>query len=107
MKKLKYPEYINGVKQVQNPIARFFIKLWYSEWFRCSFIICPVWLFALMVLLMARFPEYSEIFRYSCIGIYMILFTTALIKNDFTNLNRIGLNVYHEPLEVEIDEKNS
>ena len=25
-KKLHYPEYINGVKQIQNPIARFFYK---------------------------------------------------------------------------------
>lgn len=101
MSKSKYPKYINGIKQVQNPIARFCIKLWYSDWFRCIFIICPIWLFTLMVVFMCIFPDASEFIRYACIFCYLILFITGLICNDYSNLNKIGLDVYHKPLKDE------
>ena len=37
--KTKYPEYINGVKQIQNPMHRLFVRVWYSDWFRFFFIL--------------------------------------------------------------------
>ena len=98
MKKLKYPEYINGVKQVQNPIFRFFIKLWYSCWFRLTFIICPIWLFILMIVLMSIFPEYSETVRFVSLFCYITLFLLGNSRPNYTNLNKVGLDVDYQPL---------
>lgn len=103
MKKLKYPEYINGVKQVQNPVSRFFIKLWYSNWFRYTFIICPLWLFVTMAILMYCFPETSEIVRYAGIFCFVTLYFIELKFDDYTNLNRIGLDTFHRPLKEQKD----
>lgn len=98
MKKLKYPEYINGVKQIQNPIFRFFIKLWYSAWFRVTFILCPIWLFVLMIILFTIFPKYSDAIRYIGIFCFMLLHILGNVRVNYTNLNKIGLDVDHQPL---------
>jgi predicted CDP-diglyceride synthetase/phosphatidate cytidylyltransferase len=95
---MRYPKYINGIKQVQCPFKRFFIKLWYSDWFRLFFIICPVWLFVVFTALMACFPGSADIVRTSVIVAYLVLFCVGLICNDYSNLRRIGLNEYHEKL---------
>lgn len=97
-KKFRYPEYINGIKQVQCPFRRFCIKIWYSDWFRLLFIICPIWLFALMIVLFVCFPDAAGFIRDGCIASYIVLFIAGLSWNDYSNLRRIGLDEYHQPL---------
>ena len=99
MKQLKYPEYINGIKQEQNPFKRFCIKIWYSDWFRAFFIMFPVWLYALLIILMINFPEQDDLCRTLVIGVYLGLLIAALAKNDWSELRRIGLDEYHQPLK--------
>ena len=96
-KKLKYPEYINGVKQVQNPIHRLFIRIWYSNWFRFGFLLFPWWLFALIIFITIKFElQYDgQLAAIVC----MIPFYLGLIFNDYSNLRRIGLDEYHRPLK--------
>lgn len=102
--KHKYPEYINGVKQAQNPICRFFIKLWYSDWFRVLFVIFPIWLFALMTFCVINFPFFrQDKAEFIFIGIYAVIFCLALNFNDYSNLRKIGLDEYHCPLKEEAD----
>lgn len=98
-KKVYYPEYIDGIKQVQCPFKRRCIKLWYSDWFRLVFIICPIWLFVLMIGLFVYFPNSIDLIRSCCIFIYTIFLVTGLIWNDYSNLRRIGLDEYHQPLK--------
>lgn len=98
-KKLRYPKYINGIKQIQCPFKRMCMRIWYSEWFRIAFILCPIWLIVLMIMLMISFPSVSELIRYLCLTLYVVLFTTALAKNDWSELRRIGLDEYHRPLK--------
>ena len=100
-RKLKYPEYINGIRQEQNPIKRFLIRLWYSDWFRLFFIICPVWLFALTVILWIIFHGYGGPIRFGLGVTYIVVFSAGLFFNDYEQLNRIGLDVYHKPLSEE------
>lgn len=106
MKKLKYPEYINGVKQVQNPIKRLFIKLFYSDWFRLFFIIIPFWVFVPLALTAIYLPEYVEIVRLFINITYIVLLIIGLTFNDYSNLRRIGLDEYHNPLVNLEDNKN-
>lgn len=99
-KKLRYPEYINGIKQEQNPIKRLWISIWYSGWFRCFFVICPVWLLCLLVFYIIKFPQYPEMVCLGATLLYGSVFTIALFDNDFSKLNRIGLDENHKPLKV-------
>lgn len=98
-KKLRYPEYIDGIKQVQCPFKRFCIKLWYSDWFRLTFIICPIWLFVLMIILFTQFPDLIDFIRTGCIASYIICLIAGLFWNDYSELRRIGLDEYHQPLK--------
>lgn len=97
-KKLRYPEYIDGIKQVQCPFKRLCIRIWYSDWFRFVFVLCPIWLMALMIALMICFPSAAELIRCVSIGAYIVLFMAALAKNDYSELRKIGLDEYHQPL---------
>ena len=97
-KKLRYPEYINGIKQEQNPIKRFMIRVWYADWFRVTFVICPIWLLVCMVIFMWIFPLAVEFIRVATIAVYGMLFIIALIFNDYEQLNKIGLDTDHQPL---------
>ena len=101
-KKLHYPEYINGIKQIQNPIARFFIKLWYSFWYRVIFIAFPTWsiIFALISLLVYKIGFIKQLdFMPVLMGtIYGLNFWLGLLFNDYSNLRKIGLDEYHQPL---------
>lgn len=98
MKNLKYPEYINGIKQVQNPIKRFFIKLFYSDWFRIFFMIIPIWLFIPLVFITVYLPSDIEVARMLISIVYLVLFFTGMFANDYSNLRRIGLDEYCQPL---------
>ena len=111
-KKLHYPEYINGVKQIQNPIARFFIKLWYSFWYRAIFIAFPTWsiIFALISLLAYKIGFIKQLdFMPVLMGtIYGFNFWLGLLFNDYSNLRKIGLDEYHIPIINDYeDNKNS
>lgn len=77
-RKPRYPEYINGIKQVQCPFKRFCIKIWYSNWFRLIFIICPVWLFALSISLFLSFPEASKFICDGCIITHLALIAIGI-----------------------------
>lgn len=98
-KKLRYPEYINGVKQIQNPFKRVCIKIWYSEWFRFAFILCPLWLVVSVLILMLVFPTASEFIRTVFFIVYSSLLAAGIIKNDWSELRKIGLDEYHRPLK--------
>ena len=98
MKKLRYPEYINGVKQVQCPFKRLCIRIWYSELFRALFSICPIWLIVLMIILLINFPTAGELIKNITIAVYFILLALALAKNDWSELRKIGLDEYHQSI---------
>lgn len=96
--KTKYPEYINGVKQIQNPLHRLFVRVWYSDWFRFYFVLLPLWMIPFALALIALGVD-GEIVRNVCVLLYFALFGAALTFNDYTNLHRIGLDVYHNKIE--------
>lgn len=96
--KTKYPEYINGVKQVQNPLHRLFIRVWYSDWFRLIFILIPIWLIPVSIIMILCNVD-PDICTGICIVLYITVFMLGLTFNDYSNLRRIGLDEYHRKIE--------
>ena len=101
--KTRYPEYINGVKQIQNPLYRLAVRVWYSDWFRMYFILMPLWMMPFGITL-ATLGVSVDFVRNICIILYLVLCGAALAFNDYTNLYRIGLDTDHTKIEVDEDE---
>lgn len=101
--KTRYPEYINGVKQIQNPLHRLAVRVWYSDWFRMYFILIPLWMMPFAITL-ATLGVNGESVRNICVLLYLILCGAALMFNDYTNLYRIGLDTDHNKIKVKDDE---
>ena len=101
--KTRYPEYINGVKQIQNPLHRLAVRVWYSDLFRMYFVLLPLWLIPVALLLL-RAGVGADACRTICVVLYPVLCGAALTFNDYSNLRRIGLNEYHKKIEVDEDE---
>ena len=104
--KTKYPEYINGVKQIQNPLHRLAVRVWYSDWFRMYFVIVPLWMIPLALLLVMAGVG-ADACRTICLVLYFALLSAALVFNDYSNLNRIGLDIYHNELEENDNENDA
>lgn len=95
----RYPEYISGVKQEQNPIKRLAIRIWYSDIVRIVFILLGLWWQVPLELFAAY--EISKIFnvpfnqlltdmKLISIVIYVGFIALGFIFNDYNNLRRIG-----------------
>lgn len=100
MKKHRYPEYINGIKQIQNPIYRLFIQIWYSDWFRMLFILAAWWLIAVCVAIFIKVSLSTVVICVISILLYLILLVLAIKFNNYSNLRRIGLDEKHNKLEL-------
>jgi len=99
---MKYPEYINGIKQEQNSIKRFFIKLWYSDWFRVCFIIVGIWWqIPLLLYLSSKLNLSEKCMETVSIALYLGLLFLGMVFNNYSNLRRIGLNEYHRKLKTD------
>lgn len=104
---LRHPEYINGVKQVQNPVHRIAISIWYSDWFRCWFLMIPWWELAIVLLLRVKFKvPITDDWRGVIAALCLTPFWIGIIFNDYTNLYRIGLDTNHKPLKVKEERSN-
>lgn len=97
---MKYPEYIDGIKQVQNPIHRLFIKTWYSDWFRLWFLAFPWWWIIILVYISCKFNLDDKQGKIMAL-LSTLPFFIGLAFNDYSNLRRIGLNEDH----IEIKER--
>ena len=95
---MKYPEYINGVKQVQNPIYRLIIRVWYSEWFR-GCILFGIPHVPVLIYLACKYNWNSDLGEAIVLGSYLMFFALGLAINDWSNLRRIGLTEYHEKIQ--------
>jgi hypothetical protein len=98
--KTKYPEYINGVKQIQNPLHRLFVRVWYSDWFRFFFILLPLW-WIFIVVILASFDVDRDLIVLLSVSEYLLMATAAIEYNDYSNLRRIGLDENHNKIEVD------
>lgn len=96
----RYPEYINGIKQEQNPIRRLFIRYWYNDIFRVGVFVFPLWLLVLGVVLFA-FGLLDHPMALPLFGALYLSGFLALCKwNNYSNLRRIGLDELGRPLEI-------
>lgn len=100
MLKTKYPEYINGVKQIQNPLHRLFVRVWYSDWFRFFFVMLPIWWLPVVAIL-SSFDVDQKLIILIFVSGYLLMATAAMEYNDYSNLRRIGLDENHNKIEVE------
>jgi hypothetical protein len=98
MKKLKYPEYINGIKQVQNPVHRFIIRIWYSEPFR-FLIMFGIPYVPLFIYLAMKCNWNDHLAEAVTMGSYVLGWILGLSINDWSNLRKIGLTEYHNKIK--------
>ena len=97
----KYPEYINGIKQEQNPIRRLFIRYWYNDIFRIGVFVFPLWLLVLGGVLISLGAHESPIMLPAFGVLYLSGFLALCKWNNYSNLRRIGLDELGRPLENE------
>jgi len=95
---MKYPEYINGIKQVQNPVHRFVIKTWYSEWFRLL-IVLGVPYVPMLTYFSCKYNWGADLSKTVVLGSYILGWIFGLSINDWSNLRRIGLTEYHRKIK--------
>ena len=80
-----------------NPIKRMWIRTWYNDWVRMFVILFPSYMIGLIpVLLILNLPK--EVTGYIISIVYFGLILLSVHYNDYTNLNRIGLDVYGHKL---------
>ena len=101
--KTKYPEYINGIKQIQNPIHRLAVRVWYSDLFRYFFVMLPLWWFPVVAILVNYDVDQKFVIALF-VSEYLLVATAAMAFNDYSNLRRIGLDEYHQKIEVDENE---
>jgi len=95
---MRYPDEIDGIKQEQNPVKRFFIWLWYSDLFR---VLMPIFILIFFSVLLGNRLG-GDI---SLAAIVILLFLLAIF-NDYSNLRRIGRDEFRRKLCANfIDEK--
>lgn len=79
---------------------RWWIWFWYNDYTRMFVVLIPTYMLILVPVLLLILPQsvitswMPQITAY----IYLIVFTWAMLDNDYTNLNKIGLDVYRNPL---------
>ena len=85
------------VIQETNPLKRFWIWFWYNTATRFLVILIPSYFVILIPLLLyLEVPE--PYFRHILSGAYAGGFVWAMLDNDYSNLERIGLDVDRRPL---------
>ena len=96
--KTKYPEYINNIKQIQNPLHRLVVRVWYSDWFRFLFVMLPLWWIPVVAILVS-FDVDQQIIVALFASEYLLVATAAIAFNDYSNLRRIGLDEDHNKID--------
>lgn len=74
------------------------IWFWYNDITRICLIIIPLYNIALIPLLYFLGIRDPELMKVIMVGIWGILFTWGMIDNDYSNLRKIGLDEYRNPL---------
>lgn len=106
-KKLKYPEYIYGVKQEQNIIKRLCIRIWYSKMFRLLFIYCGwIWQMPLILFICKQFDIRAWSAPIS-LTLYLILLFLGEYFSNSNNLRKIGRDIYGNKISERRKEKEN
>ena len=78
------------------------IWFWYSDWTRFLVVLVPTYLVVLIPVLQYLGLE-GELLRRVVIGIYLTVVCWAMLDNDYTRLEEIGLTAYRKPLARQQD----
>lgn len=75
----------------ENRWKRMVIRVWYSIWFRVGVLLFPTYNLLLVPLLWWIFHDVIMV-RGLVIAVYLSLLYTAIMYNDFTNLERLEIH---------------
>lgn len=84
-------------RQEQNPLKRGWIWFWYNDTTRLLGVLLPSY-FAVLLPLLLWLGLPAAYMRETVSLVYILVVAWAMIDNDYTNLNRIGLDAYRRPL---------
>lgn len=85
------------MEQETNKLNRAWIWFWYNTTTRFLLVLLPGH-FIFTIPLLAYFSVDGEIIRNFAIFSYVLVIILAMCDNDYTNLNRIGLDTNRKPL---------
>ena len=94
------------MKQETNKLKRAWIWFWYNDITRLLLIMFPGHLIFLLPILHWIGVRGEELGACAVI-LYIIGFVWAVADNDYTNLHRIGLTVYREPMKSTAPEQQT
>lgn len=80
------------------------IWFWFNDWTRLLIVGLGGHLLFFIPLLYALGVQ-GESLRSAAIGLYIAVFGWAMVDNDYTNLHKIGLDVYRSPLKTDAGEE--
>lgn len=79
-------------------MKKFWYRAWYNVWFRMFVVLVPTYFIVLIpALYLIRVP--AEYMSNILSLIYFLVFCLAMIDNDFSKLNEVGLDVDGKPLK--------
>ena len=73
------------------------IWFWYSDWTRLFVVLLPSYFVIVLPMLYALGVQ-GETLRETAIALYLGVFGWAMLDNDYTRLEEIGLDAYRKPL---------
>lgn len=86
-------------KQEKNIVRRIVIRYWYNDMFRIGVMVFPTWLIALGAILLPL-GAFDSPYILPIFGLLYLAGFLAMCKwNDYSNLKKIGLDEYGNPLE--------
>ncbi len=88
-----------------HPVHRAWIWFWFNDWTRLLVVGLGGHLLLFIPLLYALGVQ-GEALRSASIGLYLAILGWAMVDNDYTNLNKIGLDVYRRPLKNKSGEEH-
>lgn len=80
-----------------NKLTRAWISFWYNDRTRLLGVIFPSY-FVLLVPALLALDLHHELLVDILAAVYVVIFAWALLDNDYSNLRRIGLDEYRQPL---------